>query len=156
MSRFLKVSENIFQSLLVPNDDRGMEDVYRQLSHYDILLTDVLWPRSQMITDGQLWCTDGTQVNDCVWWAWPRYDATGAHSCYMISGITKDSGGNPLPGVTVEAYTTADDVFRGKCVSGPDGGYNCPTLINAAHYLRAYLVGNPDVAGTTRNDLTPS
>ena len=155
MSIFLR-QESIAPTLLHDNDYKNMEDIYKRPTEYDNYISDVLWPRAQMLTSCQIWCTDGSMLNDPIWWAWPRYDGTGAHSCYMISGVTKDAGGNPLPGVTVEAYTAADDVMRGSCVSGPDGGYNCPTLINAPHYLRAYLVGNPDVAGTTRNDLTPS
>ena len=152
----MKVSENIHQSLLIRDDDRGCEDGYRQLSEYDFYMTDVLWPRSQLNSSGSPWATDGSTLNDAAWFMWPRYDGTGAHSCYTISGITYDANSVPLPGVTVKCYTTADDVERGVCQSDMVGRYACPTLINAAHYLRAYLTNNPDVAGTSRNDLMPS
>ena len=98
---------------------------------------------------GGLWDIEAT------WWMWPRRD-TGARSCKTLSGTTKDANGDALPNCTVDCFTTADDVFQGTCLSDNVGNFVCPTYATGSHYLVAYKTSDPNVAGTTRNDLTPS
>lgn len=75
---------------------------------------------------------------------------------WLISGITKNSAGTPLPGCTVVVYTTVDDMPRGSTVSDASGNYSISVDGNAqTRYCVAYLAGSPDVAGTTVDTLTP-
>lgn len=76
---------------------------------------------------------------------------------FVVSGITKDSGGTPLAGVTVDVFETATDIFRGRCVSNADGTYtvyvNSPDT-GITFYARADLAGAPERAGTTVDVMT--
>lgn len=72
---------------------------------------------------------------------------------YLIAGITRDNTGVPLGLCVVKAYRTVDDVFVAQTLSDGTGNYTISVPSQAAHYLVAYLVGAPDVAGTTVNTL---
>lgn len=75
---------------------------------------------------------------------------------WRISGITKDSTGTVLATCVVDVFKTSDDVIQGTNTSNANGEYlvEVPTQVN--HYAVAYKAGSPDVAGTTRNDLSPT
>ena len=72
-----------------------------------------------------------------------------------ISGITRDSTGAVLGGVTVQVFETATDRFITEVVSDPTtGAYIVPVGIGTGpYYLVAYKAGGTDVAGTTVNTL---
>lgn len=74
---------------------------------------------------------------------------------YQITGITYDSTGVALPSCKVQIYRTADDSYVSDTTSDATTGYYAIPASNVfTHYLVAYLVGSPDVAGTTVNTLT--
>jgi hypothetical protein len=74
----------------------------------------------------------------------------------LISGITLDASGAPLPSCAVELFLTRGDVNVDQTVSGPNGVYSFKSAqLGQTYYIVAYKAGSPDVAGTTVNTLTP-
>jgi hypothetical protein len=126
---------------------------YRIPSEYDPLLTDRLWDRSGLLS-GFCGAFDGINISYAEYYEWPDYE-TGARSCNIISGITRDANGDPLGGCAVHAFTTSDDIEQGEAVSDINGGYALDTPRTDAHYLVAYKAGAPDVAGTSVNTIIP-
>lgn len=73
---------------------------------------------------------------------------------FRIYGVTRDSTGAVLAGCTVDLFRTADNAFIDSVVSDASGNYEFRTAGPAsAYYAVAYLVGSPDVFGTTVNTL---
>jgi len=74
---------------------------------------------------------------------------------FRLTGITKDSTGAVLGGVTVQWFNTADDKLFYETTSDANGVYEFRTAGQPpnAYYLVAYKPGSPDVAGTTVNTL---
>lgn len=74
-----------------------------------------------------------------------------------VFGVTKDSTGAALSGVTVKLYRTADDALVDMAVSNGGGNYEFRSASpTTAYYVVAYKAGAPDVAGTTVNTLVGS
>ena len=74
---------------------------------------------------------------------------------YKIQGITKDSGGSPLGGVTVELFRTSDDLKVDSVVSDAAGNYVLYTPYpSTPHYCVAFK--SPNLAGSTVQSLTGS
>jgi hypothetical protein len=73
---------------------------------------------------------------------------------YKIQGVTKDSGGSPLGGVTVELYRTIDDTKQDGCISDAAGNYVLYSQYNDPHYVTAFK--NPNLAGKTVESLYPA
>ncbi len=72
----------------------------------------------------------------------------------VISGVTKDSTGAALAGVTVKLYRTSDDALMATTTSDGSGNYSFANVgLGEAYYVTAYKAGSPDVAGTTVNTL---
>lgn len=61
------------------------------------------------------------------------------------------SAGNPNPATW---GSTASMV--GETISDGSGNYSVPVPMNTAYQATGYKAGSPDVAGITRNDITPS
>jgi hypothetical protein len=75
---------------------------------------------------------------------------------YTLSGVTRDATGNPLPSVVVEVYDTASNAYLGTATSDGVGAYTATlSSSTSACFAVGYLVGSPDVAGTTLNNLVP-
>ena len=75
-------------------------------------------------------------------------------SWYKISGVTKDSVGSVLPNCIVKLYRTIDDQLVRTVISDSTGQYWFDVAGDGLqYYVKAYLAGNPDVAGTTFNTL---
>ena len=73
---------------------------------------------------------------------------------FTISGVTKDSSGNPLANCVVHLFRTGDDSAVAKTTSDGSGNYSFTLGDNAGNfYVVAYLPGAPDVAGVTVNTL---
>jgi hypothetical protein len=73
---------------------------------------------------------------------------------HVISGVTKDNTGTPLGNCSVDLFTSVADQFKLTTTSDANGNYTVvPASPAVDQFCRAYLVGSPDVAGTTRNDL---
>jgi hypothetical protein len=75
-------------------------------------------------------------------------------SRYLISGVTRDSAGNPLAGCTVEVYEAVNKLFRGSTISDVNGNYAVEIAGDRGITFRAVadLAGAP--AGVTINTLT--
>jgi hypothetical protein len=141
-----------------PNDDRGHVTFFRRDSEYDDKLTPNLWPsRSGFSVDGNWYLNGLGTVDEPDWFNDPSTEDSGSASTYTITGIVKDSNGVGVSGATLECYTTADRVKRGSCTTLFDGTYIMPSLLNSAHYIRAYKVGGAfNYGGTSDENLTPS
>ena len=72
----------------------------------------------------------------------------------IIVGTTLDCNGAVVGGATVKLYKTSTDVLFGTVVSDGSGAWSLPVPDSAQYYAVAYKAGVPDIAGTTRNDLT--
>lgn len=85
-------------------------------------------------------------------------DGEGSQSKNFLRGTCKDSGGTPVAGAIVQAFVTATDAFAGEVQGNTDGTYTLGVEQSKAtpHYLVAYKVGSPDIAGTTVNTLLPT
>lgn len=85
-------------------------------------------------------------------------DGEGSQSKNFLRGTCKDSGGTPVANAIVQAFVTATDAFAGEVQGNTDGTYTLGVEQSKAtpHYLVAYKVGSPDIAGTTVNTLLPT
>jgi len=79
-----------------------------------------------------------------------------SQSSVFIAGVTRDSAGAALGGVTVQLFRTWDDIYIGETVSDGSGNYSIRASGSGTFYIVAYKAGAPDVAGTTVNTLTPA
>ena len=70
-----------------------------------------------------------------------------------IRGVTRDQRGGIIGSCEVHCFRTSDDVEVGQVTSGSDGSFEIVVPAGVDHYLVAYKVGTPDVAGTTVNTL---
>ena len=143
-------------------DERNLPNWWRtDVGFSSLSPVDIPWPRSR--TQGYSYTAEGV-IWDGYALYWPiRY--RGMRTSKTIKGITKDSGGAALAGVTVKAYRTSTDIANSNyadaedspaTVSEADGAYTICVTNTDQHYLIAYKVAAPDVAGTTVNTLTGS
>lgn len=70
-------------------------------------------------------------------------------------GVTRDSTGAPLGGVTVKAFDAATDALVASGVSDASGNYSLTVPGLGPYYVSAYKDASPFVAGATRRDLVP-
>lgn len=75
--------------------------------------------------------------------------------CYLISGVTRDSAGNPLGGCSVQVFETVSNLFRGATISDGSGNYQIEVSgdLGITFRVDAYLAGSPDKAGTSVNSI---
>lgn len=84
----------------------------------------------------------------------PIFTATIFTGNFGISGVTKDSAGVALPGVSVAVYSQSQQ-FLAETVSDGAGAYSFTNIGVGSVFVVAYLAGAPDVAGTTVNNIAP-
>jgi hypothetical protein len=73
---------------------------------------------------------------------------------FTLTGTTRDAFGAPLAGCDVELFRAVDDVKLDQTTSDANGLFVFRgARLQQLHYVRAYKVGSPDVAGTTVNTL---
>lgn len=73
----------------------------------------------------------------------------------VISGVTRDSTGTPLGNVSLNVFRTDTQQLVQQLTSDGSGNYTTnPVGLGLKYQIDAYLAGSPDVAGTTKNDLT--
>lgn len=77
-----------------------------------------------------------------------------AQSNPVITGVTRDSAGNPLGTCVVHCFRTADDRFMAQTTSDASGEFTVFAVGTGPFYLVAYKAGTTDVAGTTVNTLS--
>jgi hypothetical protein len=115
--------------------------------------------RTQGARGGPIPLGYGRGVNACVAdFASPNYEGHVKQRNYVVTGVTKDSAGSPLGGVTVEVFESVSNVYRGGAVSDATSGVytvfvNGPDT-GLTFYARADLAGAPERAGTTVEVMT--
>ena len=117
---------------------------------------DILWPRSQRLTILQPAGGNGGMFNPdhaAQAWEWNVY-TTGSRHRMVFTGQTLNASGAPLGGCTVQLYNTATGLLVDTQVSDSGGNYKVTDPNNVACFIVAYLLGSPDVAGTTIDELT--
>lgn len=79
-------------------------------------------------------------------------------SRYLISGVTRDSGGSVLGNCVVEVFESATYLLRGATISDATGNYAIEIVGDRSltFFAVAYKAGSPDLAGTTINTLLAS
>jgi len=76
------------------------------------------------------------------------------YGTFSIPGVTRDSAGAPLGNCVVHLFETSTDTELAQTISDGAGAFTFSIGSNAGFfYIVAYLVGSPDVAGTTVNTL---
>jgi hypothetical protein len=86
-----------------------------------------------------------------------RQQAVSAQQNFTMFGVTYDQTGAPLGNCAVDLFVTATKVLAASTVSDPTTGAYLLYVSPAFTYkMDGYLVGSPDVAGTTLNTLVPS
>jgi hypothetical protein len=156
--------QNSFTGIL--KDDMAVlpETVYkfREVNRSDSTIRH-LWSKSGFVN-----CFDSGSDANCpnnlftTWedsFEWPQWDdiKNGGRTMpvWKIQGVTKDSGGSPIGGITVDLFLTATDVKVDTCISDAAGNYQLWTPYqNQAHYCVA--TNNSTLAGATVNTLIPS
>jgi hypothetical protein len=84
-------------------------------------------------------------------------DAAGSLTlALVIAATTRDKLGAPLGGCRVFLFLTATDELVASTVSDGSGKYRFDNPGPGPFYVVSYLVGAPDVFGTTVNTLVPS
>ena len=147
---------------LPPKDDSSMDIninyKYILANRYYIFMQH-LWPKSQFInrkdSSSDANCPNNIYPNDILW-EYPDFftEAYGGNEyaqLYKIQGVTKDSGGTPLGGVSVELFRTLDDTRQDGCVSDAGGNYLLYSRYPDAHYIVAFK--SPNLAGSTVQTL---
>jgi hypothetical protein len=114
---------------------------------------DVLWPRSQGLSDccgvpGLLNPDPAAQA-----WEWNVF-TTGSRHRKVFTGQTIAAGGGALAGCTVMLFNTATGLLVDTTTSDSAGNYKLTDPNNVNCFVVAYLPGSPDIAGTTIDTLT--
>jgi hypothetical protein len=75
---------------------------------------------------------------------------------YTISGVTRNATGSPLGFCTVKLFSSATDTKEQTTTSDASGSYSFVVDKTQLYWTVEYLVGAPDVAGTSVNTLAGS
>jgi hypothetical protein len=153
MSLFLKSSTLSLQPGVLLSEGafntQHVEDSFRRPAEYE-QTTDIFWPRGR----GMGGVSGEGSLPSAGWFSWPRMDS-GARSCLIIAGVTRDLNGAILANCSVECITVAGDIRQSTVLSGNDGTFACPTYVAGNHYLVAYKASSPaNLAGSTDQNLT--
>lgn len=146
----------VMGGILWSNDEAIQPVDYRTAFPYSYEFADrevdVQWPRSKMLGAD---ISNIAQVWDNIsyyWeWCWPP---TGGHVPKKISGVTRDSAGATLGGVTVLLFNTATNLFVDTVVSDAAGNYQVGDPNNVTCFVVGDKAGGTEVAGVTNNNLT--
>lgn len=77
-------------------------------------------------------------------------------SAYEISGVIRDSAGDPLGNCVVWLFKTSDKSLVAETTSDVNGNYSFLVDNQEQHFIRAYKDGTPNVFGTTDRNLVGS
>jgi len=165
MSTFLHPTMKFWQAGLEKDDAViifSTQFRYKELARWEVFSRH-LWRQSSFINSWDSTSDAACPNNLCD----TQEDAFEWHECddykaghngvvmYRIQGVTKDSGGSPLGGVTVDLFRSSDDLKVDTVISDPNGGYTLYTPYAATnHYCVAFK--NPNLAGSTVQTLTGS
>ena len=165
MSVFTHQSQKTWQGCIEKDDSAMIMSTqyrYKEVVRWDIFMRH-LWRKSGFIN-----CFDATSDANCPVnlkdsmdnaYEWMEMDDFKAGRnqvvLYKIQGVTKDSGGSPLGGVTVDLFRTSDDLKVDSVVSDEAGNYVLYTPYpTVPHYCVAFK--SPNLAGSTVQSLTGS
>jgi hypothetical protein len=105
-------------------------------------------------------------ASPCGAWIWLDYTPLvnpllWAAQRWVLTGITKDSTGAALGNCRVVVLETGRLAVNAapivaETISDGSGNYSVDVPMNTMYEAIAYKPGSPDVAGITRNDLTPA
>jgi hypothetical protein len=85
----------------------------------------------------------------------PFLDAPQFTGSFTLVGVSRDNAGAPLGNCTVDLFRSTDNSFLGRTVSDGSGNYSFKLGNNSEPmFVRMYLAGAPDLAGTSQNGLT--
>lgn len=76
-----------------------------------------------------------------------------AHNTPVLTGVTRDSAGNPVGNCALDLYITHVDVIAQQGASDASGNFSFVNPGSGPFYIVAYKAGSPDIAGTTVNTL---
>lgn len=76
-----------------------------------------------------------------------------ATSSRFITGVTRDSAGAPLGGVTCALFETRTNTWVASTVSDGSGNFTFPMASGGPFFLVFYKAGTPDVFGSSANTL---
>lgn len=74
----------------------------------------------------------------------------------VLSGQSQDGTGAPLANCQVMLFRTPDKAFVGETVSDGSGNWSFDILVGGPFFYVEYKAGSPDVAGTSKNDRSPT
>jgi len=173
VSSFQGSTTNTLGGVLLPTDERAVQSYHQWNGHGRQSI--VLEPWMEGL--GWTWSTGlGGQIgsvgpgldasSDAGYWnpfdseacGITGRDEAGNSAQNIFVGQTLNSTGSPLPNCKVTGFVTATNACIGSVTSDANGYYCLPTPYgtSVAHYVVAFLAGNPDVAGMSDNTLTPS
>jgi hypothetical protein len=154
-----------FSSLVLEEDGMPMRNTYCDVGILSVRRrkNGDYYPR----VNAGIATTSGTWiVND---WSPLLMQLQNASNRFAISGVTKDSTGAALGNCRVVCEETGRQAVGagggvvgpgspivGETISDGSGNYTIPVAMNIGHQLMAYKAGGTDVAGITRNDVTPT
>lgn len=156
------IAPNVTGYIISANDDSVQRSDYRTSppemtgAGPDFRYSDILWARVSF--PAQLsGNSNGFAGLDSAHqhWEW-NFPPTGCHVRKVITGIVKDSSGNPVSGATVMLYNTTTGLLVDTQTSQGDGSYKCGDPNNVASFAVGYKTGSPDTAGATVNTVTGS
>jgi hypothetical protein len=156
MSAFIGMASQVGSKMVV-NDDRLHHTDYKsvQVDQRDPNVSGVnfLWPRSsfQGAQNGmaQPLITEAAHQM----WEWD-VQPTGGHVRTRVTGVTRNNVGAPLGGATVQLFNTSTGLLVDTVTSDSAGNYTASDPNAVACFAVAYEAGSPDVAGTTKNNIT--
>ncbi len=139
------------------NDDSAQEPDYSD--KWQRFGPDMLWPRSNFIGAsvgmGSYMCELSNGLENWDWLEFLYAEGKVGQRRDGIAGITRDSTGAALAGVTVKGFDLATDLIVDTTVSDASGNFVVTTpFTGQTMYCIAYLAGTP-VFGATAH-LTPS
>ena len=141
----------------------GDEDAYSPMNSF--IEGNPLSARRQR--NGALQIRDGAGiVSSSGAWIWLDYSPLillnkQATSRLVLSGVTRDNTSAVLGNCRVVVLETSKIAVGqmpviAETTSDGSGNYSIEVLINTSYQEISYKQGSPDVAGITRNDITPS
>lgn len=161
MSGFLaQAASDIFgySGVFASDDERGNQDNFQWSVPFHQVASfadGLLWPNSRGLSANASFLFGNDQFNAAPRWQAPVEDG-GSIAMKKIIGTTRDANGNPLGSCVVRGFLTTTNQFVRQMTSDGAGYYEfCSENSGVSHYLVAYLVGSPDVEGTTVNTLQP-
>lgn len=160
MSKLVRSSMDSMRPTTLYESDRRAYLLDRQDRGFQQQWADgMLWSSSRGVGQGLAGPLGTDASNYSGHWGVRMPQNSGNSTRLRITGVTRGAGGAAIGGVTVQAVA-ADGSSAGDRVTSDAAGFYEATVQNPPtgqqYKVDAYLVGSPDIAGTTVNTLVPS